>query len=331
MDRKNYKLNRVFWIVMLIVLVVINAKAQQLTQSSQYMLNRLILNPAVAGSEEKIPVMGTFRRQWVNIKDAPVTQTLSSHAYVGQTIGIGLILFNDASGPTRRSGLNFSAAKHLQVDKGSDTWLSFGLAAKFFQYAFDVDKLKFDRPDDPVIGLAAKSKLTPDAAAGLYLYNKEFYAGISAQHLFQTKVNMLDINNIYDASIERTYFLTAGYNFVFSDYLALEPSVLVKYVKPSPIQVDINAKLTIAEMVWAGVSYRTSDAVVALAGITYDKFSLGYSYDIVLNPLKPYNKGTHELFIALRLDNILSKDDQGKGYGGRYKKNPYYKKKPGRR
>ena len=46
---------------------------QQLPVYSQYMMNKFLINPAVAGSEGYTAFNLTSRKQWLGIKDAPLT------------------------------------------------------------------------------------------------------------------------------------------------------------------------------------------------------------------------------------------------------------------
>jgi type IX secretion system PorP/SprF family membrane protein len=292
---------------LMILMLSFAAHAQQWPLYSQYMFNQFIINPAVAGSDERIPIVATVRRQWMGIQDAPVTQSISAHAYTGQYVGLGINFFNEVAGPSRRTGMSFSAARHFLVNKSSDTWFSFGLSGIFYQFGFDPSKLHFDQPDDPVITTAAISKFIPDAATGVYLYNSQYYIGFSVQHLFQTSVNLFDIQDRNHNPASRVYFLSAGYEFVINDNLNIQPSVLVRKIFAAPYQIDLNVKATIMNHFTIGTSYRSNDAVVLIAGVNIPNVFLGYSYDITLNPLKSYSKGTHELYVIVKLDNILHK------------------------
>ena len=69
---------------------------QQIALNSQYMFNSFAINPAVAGTKNYAPLSFTFRRQWMGIDEAPVTQNLMGHTYIGKNAGTGIHLFNDA-------------------------------------------------------------------------------------------------------------------------------------------------------------------------------------------------------------------------------------------
>ena len=53
------------------------ARAQQDPQFSQYMFNLLAINPAYAGSAERVSLKALSRHQWVGFAGAPTTQTLT--------------------------------------------------------------------------------------------------------------------------------------------------------------------------------------------------------------------------------------------------------------
>lgn len=291
----------------ILLILSLTTQAQQWPIFSQYMFNQFILNPAVAGSDEKIPVVATVRRQWNGMPDAPVSQSISAHAYTGQYVGLGLNFFNEVAGPSRRTGMNFSAARHFLINKQSDTWFSFGLSGIFYQFGFDPSKLHFDQPDDPVVTTAAISKFVPDMATGVYLYNARYYAGFSVQNLLQTPINLFDNADKNYNPASRVYFFSAGYDFYISDNFSIQPSTLLRKVYAAPFQIDLSVKANIVKHFTAGVSYRSSDAVVLLAGANISNIFAGYSYDITLNPLKHYSKGTHEIYLIIKLENALHK------------------------
>jgi len=110
------------------ILLLASANAQQLPQYTQYMLNEFAINPAVAGKEEFADVRSNNRYQWVGITDAPRTYMLTVHGPMKlKNMGLGMNLFTDIVGPTRRVGLNFSYAYHIKLNE--ETKVSLGLSA----------------------------------------------------------------------------------------------------------------------------------------------------------------------------------------------------------
>jgi type IX secretion system PorP/SprF family membrane protein len=100
------------------------------------------------------------------------------------------------------------------------------------------------------------------------------------------------------------YFLTGGYKFGFSanpDWI-LEPSVLIKSSDMvfKSAQMDLTARVYYKEEYWAGLSYRTGDAMILMLGLKYDRFYLAYAFDMAMTDIRKHSFGSHELTLAVK-------------------------------
>ena len=289
-------------------LVSLTAKSQQLPLYSQYMMNGFLLNPAMAGTENYMPIVLTARRQWSGFENGPRTIAVSAHTLLtNKKVGVGGYLFNDKFGPISRTGVLASYAYHLKVDK-FDSKLALGISASAFQFKLDESELTLidDEPDAAFTG-ATETTFMPDANFGAYLYGNnlfgnKYFAGFSVAQLFQFKVNIGNIEAEETNNLIRHYFFTAGYKFKIETYhskdFEIEPSILLKTTERSPMQIDINAKIYYKKNNWLGISYRPKDAVIILLGYKYDKYYFGYALDITLSNIKKYSSGSHEIMIG---------------------------------
>ena len=105
----------------------------------------------------------------------------------------------------------------------------------------------------------------------------------------------------------KTYF-SAGALLRFSDLFKVKPSMLLRYSMSEPLEVDLNANLIIADLVWIGGSYRIAEkAVVALLDLQLTpQLKLGYSYDYQLGHLNNYTSGTHEVSLRYEFEFSVS-------------------------
>jgi type IX secretion system PorP/SprF family membrane protein len=104
-----------------------------------------------------------------------------------------------------------------------------------------------------------------------------------------------------DGSLERHYFAMAGYKWKVNYDYVVEPSVLIKSVTPAPTQADIGVKVTYQNKLWAGTAYRTNGDIGVLLGYSIgDRYSIGYSYDVVTSGLGEYTSGSHEFLLGVR-------------------------------
>ena len=284
----------------LIVLFSLSVQAQQLALYSQFMVNDYVMNPAIGGRHDYFEAMSANRYQWIGITDAPRTYILSVNGPGKKKhIGLGGYLFTDIVGPTRRIGVDFSYAYHAQIN--DNIKLSLGLSAGLLQFAVDGSKITLHDPVDLVISNGYQSVLLPDLGAGFYLYGKNWYFGSAVPQIYPAKIKFFDYSSDPKGKLSTHSYTMAGYTFHLGDDFDLQPSMLLKYVYPAPLQVDLGLRCIYKNKIWAGASFRSMDSFSAMAGYTYqENLSFSYSYDFTTTNLKNYSSGTHELILSIR-------------------------------
>lgn len=214
-------------------------------------------------------------------------------------MGYGGSIFTDNVGPTRRTGFSFSYAYHMKLSK--EMKLGLGVSAGMLQFMIDGHKITTHDPGDAVISNGLQWSLEFDAQFGFYLYTDKWYIGGVVPQLLRNKLYFFTNQLETRSNLLHHYNLTAGYKFDLTEDLQLEPTFMLKYVKPIPLQLDLMARFIYKEQIWFGASYRTMDAVSIMAGYQYKNYlSFGYSYDITTSNIRNYSSGTHELMLGVR-------------------------------
>jgi type IX secretion system PorP/SprF family membrane protein len=293
---KKYKIQTYFCICCL--LLSPSLKAQQEPMYSQYMFNMLQINPAYAGNRAMNNITTIFRKQWVGIKGAPTTASLSWDARAQESnIGYGLQISNDQIGIESTTGFQAFYSYHIPFERSS---LSIGLSAGVINYYAglrDVNTVVVD----PLFS-SNINKLLPSVGIGALYATENWYAGFSIPALLNTKISSQNYQITTGAN--NHYFLTGGYVFDVSEAVRLKPSILIKAVKGSPFQYDINLNVWLQKYVGVGLSYRTGDALVGLLELQITpNIGFGYAYDYTLSQLKTFNNGTHELMLRYEFGN----------------------------
>ena len=314
-------MKKLLYIIIFLVGFLVEASAQQVPLYSQYMLNGFLLNPAVAGSEGYTAINLTAREQWIGMEHAPGTYALSFQTRIlkkshisrgtsvrrkstsgsrGGKVGLGGYLFNDRNGAVERIGLKGTYAYHINFRHSQ---LSFGLSLVAYQFSLDDDLIHLLDPGDELWLGAHKAVFIPDADVGVYYNARNYWGGFSVDQLFESILKIGDSG--YDRYVmERNYYLIGGYDFELNRDLTFSPSTLLKYAESQKFQADISGKFHFQQSYWAGLTYRTGQSIIILAGVSIDKFIFGYAYDIGLNSIMKYSYGTHEFtFIAKFGDN----------------------------
>jgi type IX secretion system PorP/SprF family membrane protein len=275
-------------------------QAQQLPQYSQYMLNEMAINPAVAGRDDFSEVRSNNRHQWVGITDSPRTYMLTLQGPIkGQNMGLGMNLFTDIVGPTRRSGLSFSYAYHLKLEK--ETHLSMAVSAGILQWGIDGNKISLHDNGDTQLYTIYQNAIVPDFGAGIYYYKKKtFYVGLAIPQLYQAPIKLYQ-GAYKNSRLKDQINFNGAYTFKIDEDFSIEPSILFKYEKPAPAKLDIGVRGIYKEQIWLGTAYRANTALSMLLGYFYqDYLTIGYSYDIALGKIKKYAAGTHELMLGIK-------------------------------
>ncbi len=327
------------------MLAVLNIQAQQRPQYTQYILNNYILNPALSGIENYTDLKISGRDQWVGLNGAPRTAYLTIQGPIGKKDyrttatsfeipgqnprgqaywenytaaephhGIGLVVVNDRTGSFNRFSAAGTYAYHIGLNPTTN--LAAGFSAGITVVSIDRTKNDFGEGDpvDPATGASLNGELNtlrPDIGAGLWLYSRDYFVGLSAQQIVPQKLAFVDDAAVITKGrlIPHT-FLTAGFRFLLNEDINAIPSVMLKYIKGSSkndFQFETNLKLQYRDDFWIGGSYRYQDGYAAMLGLNVSNtFNVGYSYDFTQTALRTVSRGTHEIVLGFLLGNKYS-------------------------
>lgn len=295
-------------IAMLGLLTGSQAVAQQDAMLSQYMFNGLFLNPAYAGSHKYWTSTFTYRNQWVAMDGAPQTAIAAVDGPIAaKNMGLGVSFMYDKIGVSTHNKITANYAYQLRTSAYSK--LALGVNMSLSQFNARVEDLIIWDQQDAVFANNINGKYVPSFGFGAYHFGDRHYVGLSIPTLFAYQN---DYNFNFDLSkssfLRRHYLLTGGYVFDAGQNIKLKPSVLLKYVANAPLQADINFTAFFKNMISAGISYRTNDAVVFMVEYQANHyFRIGYAYDITTSTIRSYSNGSHEIMLGIDFGKDLIK------------------------
>lgn len=273
--------------------------AQQDPQFTQYMFDRLSINPAYAGMGGNICATALLRQQWSGFDGAPKTALVNVHGPISKiNSGIGLSVYFDKLGQQNNTAARLSYAYHFRV--GSTSKLSLGLYAGLMSRTLGNNWIAVDPvADDAAIPLNGRSASGLDLGGGIYYQSPKLWAGLSS-----TQLNQLELKDVSIASV-RHYYVQAGYEWWLNGdkRYTLQPSTLIK-TDGTSTQFDLSALFLYNNMVWIGASYRTEDAIAPMIGYQQafpkgnSMLRIGYSYDVTTSELRNYSSGSHEVMVS---------------------------------
>ncbi len=305
---------------------------------SQYLETPTTLNPALFGLNYDTRVMANYRTQWSYVTGASKAYQTYGISYDGgyakklrgKRIGWGFNMIRDVAGDSKMStllpniGMMYAARINRQMKASAG--FQFGLnyrtvstsnlrwGAQYRNYEYDASLPNGEQPPHSSI-------LSTDVGAGAhfsyaqsekYISAKDgskFDCGFAAYHFKPTKSSFFTTSERLDP---RFIGYMTGEFFIPKMRIALDPSLIVqrqgkhhefitglmfKYVL-----VDESKFTSIKKphaISW-GATYRYKDAIIPAFLWQYDKYALGFAYDINVSQLTPSSRLKGGLEIMLR-------------------------------
>jgi type IX secretion system PorP/SprF family membrane protein len=306
--------------------------AQQDPYNTHYAFNRMLYNPAVAGSKDKYCVTALSHYQYLGYEDrtvefwpsdpndpnskpppanksvGPKTQMFSVSAPITKYGGLGIGFIKDKLGYESSTHVKVDAAGRLPLKNGAT--ISVGFEANFLQKGINGTQLRPLAPFDPSIPNQQVSDNKVVFGAGAYYINplenstsmRDLWVSVSSLNLNHPNFEFGGgTTRVFSTPKTHTYIMGGVTlpGFLGNQDLNFHPSLMVK--QNAVWQVDATALVEYQNKLWGGLAYRTTaDAVSIMLGYSgfkgnFQGLRIGYSYDLTLTKILSVSSGTHEL------------------------------------
>ena len=283
--------------------------AQQEAQYTQFMHNKLVINPAYAGARDVPSLMALYRNQWTGFKGAPKSILFSFNSpLVDDRVGFGLTISNHSAGIEESWYANMAYSYKIQLSKQTNIRVALQGSVRQLRYNFDSPDLSpLIRNDPSIVGTSEAEQYKGNFGLGFYLTHQQFYLGASVPHFFKNVIGFNDDGSITAEERPHVYVM-GGATFSLNESIKLEPSFLTKYVKGAPFDMDLNVSLIFDDRIATGLSYRMGGGQLSFAEsidltlfykVTQD-LGIGLAYDFTLSEIKEFTSGSFE--VMLRYD-----------------------------
>ncbi|MCX6254580.1 MAG: PorP/SprF family type IX secretion system membrane protein [Bacteroidia bacterium] len=268
---------------------------------SQYLQNGLMINPAYTGSRGALSAFLSYRMQWMGTKGSPVIQSVSLHTPMkNDKVALGILAQFMQFGFTKSTSIYASYAYHIRVGKGK---LSFGLKGGADLSNTNYTGILLTNPGDPVFTVNDKPYVLPNVGAGVYYFSDKLFAGVSVPSFLSYRKNSATGSvQAFHSFNEYDLIFSAGGLITFSQFFKFKPSILLDYSLQNTknlTQLDINGNFILADLIWLGGSWRTSEevAVGILQVQLNSQLMFGFSYDYPVGRMNSYSKGSSEFVL----------------------------------
>ncbi len=283
-----------------------DAYAQQDPHYTQYMYNMNVINPAYAGSKENLSIGLLYRKQWVDIEDAPSTGTFSGHSPVGKNVGLGLSAIVDQIGPVKETNVYADFSYTLKL--GGEHRLALGLKAGVTFHdvgLFSQVYTHVPAPGDPAFAQNVNNTYF-NVGTGIFYYTNKYYLAASVPNMIKSKhLDYRDAGGTqwqFGSEVSH-YFITGGYVFQINDNFKLKPSFMVKSAFGIDPSIDGSLNALFFERFEIGATYRLDDSFGGMVNFAITpNLRIGYAYDHIISDLKVTTPASHEIMLLFDLN-----------------------------
>ena len=298
------KLKYLITTAVLSVMLSVSLKGQQDILYTQFMYNKISLNPAYAGNDDALCFTGIVRDQWTGFEGAPKAQAFSVNFPRLGKVGLGLNISRNTIGVSERLTFEGVYAYRFKVD---EAYMSMGMSfsGRMYKMDFSDPNLKIIYPfylDDAVEqGLYQTSVF--NVGFGAYYSSNRFYIGMSVPRLIRANI---DVKPGEKKSVEvRHVYLMTGGAMDLKKNLVMMPQLLIRWAENSPYDMDLNLGFLFHDRFYLAMTARTGGAsddwfesVDFLMGFHLNKkLFLATAYDVTLSPLRHYENGSLEVLL----------------------------------
>ncbi len=330
------------WLVLVFVITVTGLHVQaQDPQFSQFFNAPLYLNPSFTGATASNRVVLNHRLQWPNLPQTFATYALSWDMFRPELrSGFGVLITTDKAGSAalRRTTVDLMYAYKVQTDTWVMTpsvYFGYGQSSIDIEKLLLGDQLEFNNGSAPTLDpeIAKLGNTTYlDFGAGFLMYTSRHWIGISAYHLNQPNVSLLEAESRLPVRLS----IHAGTRIPLTGGFSPQPTgaALVPFIQfkkqSSSEQLDIGINYVLPPIT-IGLMYRgipikkhestpptgasqvnetinpSTDALVFLLGMQISAFQFAYSYDFTISTLSSESGGAHEISLIWEFELVNPK------------------------
>jgi len=268
----------------------------------QFYFNPYIFNPAYVAINKELEANISYRQQWTNFKDAPVTAGASIQFPTSDRVALGFNLYSDKQVLLRNS--NFMATFGYVVPLAKNQSLRFALSGGVGMNKLDLTAEELNT-NDPAIANAAGNNFYVDGNFGVVYTIAGLRVGFALTDLFKSNAFNEANFNKFEMSNLRNRLFSASYRFNVGvmGNISIEPYALYRQTEDG-LQDSWEAASLVyfKNKIWTGVSFNQNKGLALFFGANLkERIKFGYSYEF-----PPFNTGfpttsSHEIHIGVKL------------------------------
>lgn len=306
----------------LLALAPLGASAQDASFSQTYQAP-LYLSPSFTGLTNGTRFGVNYRNQWPGVGSAYQNYAFSADYFFSHfNSGLGLMWVCDNAGKGLLMDHLVSLLYAYEFAITRDLFVRPGISFDFKNRSIDRNKIITwsDISSDGIVTPGSGSALDIertrvskfDASASVMVYNDDWWAGVTFNHLLQPDISFTDAHD--KVGLKTTVF--GGYRITYQpSYRGSEPKTITLSLNYKHQYQYNQLELGVSWYFYpieVGAAYRglffkvagevsNNDAVIPNLGVNVGPFRFGYSYDLTISDFSSFGNGAHEVSMIYRL------------------------------
>jgi len=280
--------------------------AQQDPLYSQYFNNPMLINPAFAGSNDRLYAGAAYRSQWAGIDGGPVTFNFNGHlSLMDNKLGAGILAVQDQLGDIKNTQYGGVFAYRIKLLKST---FSFGMQAGFTRYTTDPNAIRVQNIPDPAFNQYTETKF--NTGVGVLLQSERYTLGLSVPRMLASSVSQGGQSiQVYS----QNFYLYGAYSIYVNERIQFKPSTLLRATAGTPFSVDLNCNFIINKLYTAGIFTRKFNTYGLLLQMVMNNYRFGYVFELP-GKSSALNYTSHEISFALSLDVLSFHNHSSNGF-----------------
>ncbi|MCC5929524.1 MAG: PorP/SprF family type IX secretion system membrane protein [Cyclobacteriaceae bacterium] len=281
------------------ILFYSGAFAQDVPMQNHVFFNPYLINPAMAGYENRPAVFLHYRNQWTGIEGAPTTATLVFHTLYKETVPFAFSVSNDRRGLLSSNVLQMGSG--FRANFGTEHYLSFGIGGGMAFHNIDMIGAGNGSFIDPSMAGIFDNSIRALAHAGINYHYKGFNFGITLPTMLEhTAVESSGFSMGQFKPLDHLNFNLSYYWHMVEDKLAIEPLFIYRQSEQFGGRLEGYLTSTMANVFMAGIGYRQFMGASAFIGFNInDNYRFAYSFEFPIGTEMVFNAASHEISIGM--------------------------------
>jgi type IX secretion system PorP/SprF family membrane protein len=281
------------------VIIYNGSFAQDLPMQNHVFFNPYLVNPAMAGYENRPAVFLHYRNQWTGIEGAPATATLVFHTLFKETVPFAFSVSNDRRGLLSTNNVQVGSGFRANFD--TEHYVSFGIGGGLAFHNIDMIGAGNGGFIDPSMAGIFDNSIRALAHAGVNYHFKGFNLGVSMPTLLEhagvesSGFSMGQFEPLGQLNFNISYFW-----HMVEDKFAIEPLFIYRQSEQFGGRLEGYITATMANAVIAGMGYRQNMGASAFLGFNInDNYRFAYSFEFPIGADIVFNAASHEISLGL--------------------------------